>query len=399
MLRGKRIVLGISGGVAAYKAAYLARRLVEHGAELRTVMTVAATRFIGPQTLAAITGTPPVIGLFGVSSVSPHTEMGRWADAVVVAPATASTIARLAHGLSEDALCATVLATTAPVVVAPAMHTEMWEHPATRRNIARLHDDGTLVVGPDEGALAGGDEGPGRLVEPDVIVGALQRLLGPRDLEGRNVLVSAGGTREPIDPVRYIGNRSSGKMGNAIAVTAARRGATVFLVTSAEPPPEDDHIEVVRVETAVEMAETVWARASKCDVAVLAAAVADFRPGDPGAEKLRRADGVPEISLEPTPDILAGVAAMEDRPFLVGFAAETGTVEGALDKARTKGADLVVANDVARRGSGFGTDTNEVTLITPDGEREKWQLLPKHEVADRLWDRVASMLAAKEGSS
>ncbi len=399
MLRGKRIVLGISGGVAAYKAAYLARRLVEHGAEVKTVMTVAATRFIGSQTLAAITGTPPVIGLFGSSSVSPHTELGRWADAIVVAPATASTISRLAHGLSEDALCATVLATTAPVVVAPAMHTEMWEHPATQRNIARLHDDGTLLVGPDVGALAGGDEGPGRLVEPDLIVEALRWVLGPRDLEGRNVLVSAGGTREPIDPVRYIGNRSSGKMGNAIAVTAARRGATVFLVTSAEPPPDNDHIEVVPVETAAEMADAVWARASKCDVAVLAAAVADFRPGDPGVEKLRRADGVPEISLEPTPDILAGVAAMEDRPFLVGFAAETGGVEGALDKARTKGADLVVANDVARQGSGFGTDTNEVTLITPDGEREEWQLLAKHEVADRLWDRVSSMLAAEEASS
>ncbi len=279
------------------------------------------------------------------------------------------------------------------------MHTEMWEHPATQRNIARLHDDGTLLVGPDVGALAGGDEGPGRLVEPDLIVEALRWVLGPRDLEGRNVLVSAGGTREPIDPVRYIGNRSSGKMGNAIAVTAARRGATVFLVTSAEPPPDNDHIEVVPVETAAEMADAVWARASKCDVAVLAAAVADFRPGDPGVEKLRRADGVPEISLEPTPDILAGVAAMEDRPFLVGFAAETGGVEGALDKARTKGADLVVANDVARQGSGFGTDTNEVTLITPDGEREEWQLLAKHEVADRLWDRVSSMLAAEEASS
>lgn len=391
MLTGRRIVLGVSGGVAAYKAAYLARRLVERGAVVRAVMTESAVEFLGPQTLAAITGTQPLRDLFGDADPSPHTNLARWADAMVIAPATAATIARLANGLSEGMLSATALAAWGkPLVIAPAMHTEMWEQPATQRNIALLEGDGHHLVGPAIGSLAGGDEGVGRMAEPEEILQVVVRLLGPGDLAGWNVLVSAGGTREPIDPVRYIGNRSSGKMGSAIAVAAAERGASVTLVTSA-PAPEAPGLTVVSVETAEEMAEAVWSGAAAADVAVLSAAVADFRPVDPAATKMRRRDGAPGIELEPTPDILAGVAAMERRPFLVGFAAETGSLDEAVAKAKRKGVDLLVGNDVSKAGSGFGTDTNEVAIVTPDGAMEPWHLMSKREVADRLWDRIRHM--------
>lgn len=392
MLGGRRILLCVSGGVAAFKAAYLARRLVEAGAQVRTVMTRSATRFLGPQTLAAITGEHPHLDFFEDRSVSPHTELGAWAEAICIAPATAATMARLANGASDDLLSATVLASRAPVVIAPAMHTEMWEHPATRRNAARLVADGAVVVGPGEGPLAGGDVGAGRMVEPEEIVAALDAALGGGPMAGWRVLVTAGGTREPIDTVRYLGNRSSGKMGNALAVEAARRGAEVTLVTAA-PAPVEAAVEVVAVETAAEMAEAVWSRAGGAHVVVLAAAVADFRPAEPASGKLRRAAGPPELPLEATPDILAGVAAMAPRPFLVGFAAEAGPADGAVEKARTKGVDLLVANDVTAPGSGFGTETNRVTLISPDGTLDAWELLSKREVAARLWERVAALRA------
>ena len=390
MLAGRRIVLGVTGGIAAYKAAYLARRLVESGAIVRTVMTETATHFLGAQTLAAITGTHPVQDLFDDDGVSPHTELARWADAVVIAPATAATVARFAVGLSEDAVSATVLAATAPVVVAPAMHTEMWVHPATQRNVEQLVTDGYRLVPPAEGALAGGDEGPGRMAEPEAIVAALDVVLSDQILSGWHVLVTAGGTREPIDPVRYIGNRSSGKMGWAIAVAAASRGADVTLVTAAAVPGHPG-VEVVEVETADEMADAVWSRAESVDILVMAAAVADFRPDRRGTSKLRRADGPPDIGLEPTPDILAGVAAMADRPFLVGFAAETGSLEEAVAKAKRKAVDLLVANDVSKDGSGFGSETNEVTLVLRDGSTEPWELAAKSAVADRLWARIAEL--------
>jgi len=387
MLAGRRILLCVSGGVAAFKSAYLARRMVEAGAEVRTAMTSSATEFLGPQTLAAITGRPPVTALFGQESVSPHTELGRWADAIVVAPATAATMARIATGTSEDLISATILASRAPVVIAPAMHTEMWENPATVRNVATLQGDGRAIVGPVEGALAGGDSGQGRMVEPEEILAAVEDILGAGSMVGWSVLVSAGGTREAIDPVRYVGNRSSGRMGNAIAMEAAGRGARVTLVTSA-PEPGDDRISVVAVETAEEMASAVWGGAGEVDVVVLAAAVADFRPAAPADGKLRRADGPPQLEFEPTPDILAGVAAMDSRPFLVGFAAETGPAEGAAVKAKSKGVDLLVANDVTAGDSGFGSETNRVTLFTADGTPEPWEVMTKKAVAARLWERV-----------
>ena len=390
MLAGRRIVLGISGGIAAYKSAQLARLLTQAGAEVRSVMTESALRFLGPATMAGLTGTPPATGFWDEPSTSPHLDLARWADAVCVAPATAATMSRLAHGLSEDLLSAVVLATRAPVVIAPAMHSEMWSHPATQRSLAALLADGVTVVGPASGPLAGGDVGPGRMVEPELIAAALDKALGGGALEGWRVLVTAGGTREPIDPVRFVGNRSSGKMGHAVAAEAAARGAEVTLVTAADAPAERG-VEVVRVETAQEMAEAVWARAGAADVAVLAAAVADFRPAQPAPGKLRRADGPPQVVLEPTPDILAGVAAMRPRPFLVGFAAETGPVEGAVPKAARKGVDLLVANDVTAAGSGFGSDENQVALILPDGTLEPWERLHKRRVAARLWERIAEL--------
>lgn len=386
MLTGRHIVLGVSGGVAAYKAAFLARRLVEAGARVRCVMTEAAGKFIGAQTLAAVTGEHPIEGFWDEPEVSPHTDLGRWADAVVIAPATAATMARLAVGLSDNALIATALATEAPILLAPAMHTEMWDSPATQRNVAILMADGCTLVGPEIGPLAGGDVGRGRMVEPEEIVRALEAMLSG-DLDGLRVLVTAGGTREAIDPVRYIGNRSSGKMGNAVALEAAARGALVTVVSTV-PTPEAAGLQSIGVETAQEMADETWSRAQDADVVVMAAAVADFRPKEAGDEKLRRADGMPHLELEPTPDILAGLAVMENRPFLVGFAAEAGSLEGAMSKATTKGVDLLVGNDVARPGSGFGTETNEVTIYTADGDAEHLPLLSKREVAGLLWDRI-----------
>ncbi|MFQ5947641.1 MAG: bifunctional phosphopantothenoylcysteine decarboxylase/phosphopantothenate--cysteine ligase CoaBC [Acidimicrobiia bacterium] len=395
MLARRRILLGVTGGVAAFKAAYLARRLIEQGAEVRSVMTESAREFLGPQTLAAITGRPPETSLFAARTVSPHTELARWADAVVVAPATAALLGRVAGGISDDLLTATILAITAPVILAPAMHTEMWEHPATQRNVATLRADGYTLVGPTSGALAGGDEGEGRMAEPEEIVAVLEQVLSRGDLAGWRVLVTAGGTREPIDPVRYVGNRSSGKMGHAIALEAAGRGAQVTVVTAADPAEVAgaSGVELVKVETADDMAEAVWSRAPEMNVVVMAAAVADFRPAAAVSHKLRRADGPPELRLQSTPDVLAGLAKMDPRPFLVGFAAETGPAEEAAIKAKSKGVDLLIANDVTRGGSGFGTDTNEVTLIYPDGTPEPWELLLKREVARRLWDKIRALRA------
>jgi len=384
VIGNRRILLGVSGGVAAYKAAYLARRLVERGADIRAVMTLAAEEFLGGQTLAAITGHPVMKSLFGATSVSPHTDLGRWAELVVVAPATADLLAKLANGHADDLLSATLLATKAPVLLAPAMHTEMWEQPSTRRNIARLAADGHHLVGPVGGALAGGDEGLGRMAEPDEILTEIESLLA-QPLAGWRVLVTAGGTREAIDPVRFIGNRSSGKMGHAVAVEAARRGAEVTLVTTV-PPPDGFGLDVQMVESADEMAAAV--ASIPTDVAVMVAAVADFRPARAAERKLSRENGPPEMELERTPDILSAVAARRPRPFLVGFAAETGDLSRAADKAAQKGVDLLVANDVTEPGSGFTTETNRVTIVFPAGRTEPWPLLTKVEVARRLWDLI-----------
>ena len=392
MLHGRRVVLCVTGGVAAYKSAYLARRLIEAGAEVRVVMSESAGEFIGPQTFAAITGFQPVSSLFEGDLVSPHTELGRWADLVIVAPATAATLGRLATGISSDAVGATLLATTAPVLLAPAMHTEMWEHPATRRNLETLRGDGYHMVGPEIGPLAGGDVGVGRVAEPDEIVEVANEILGGEG-RGRPVLVTAGGTREPVDPVRYIGNRSSGKMGHAIADEASRRGYDVTLVTTSELPVHHS-VKVVRVETADEMLEAVGGVDS--EIAVMAAAVADFKPRSSHELKISRSEGLDSIELTATPDILASMIERAHRPFMVGFAAETGGVERAVEKARRKGVDLLVYNDVSEPGSGFGTDTNRVVIIDKDGTTIELPLQTKRQVAERLWDRIAEELTRKD---
>jgi phosphopantothenoylcysteine decarboxylase/phosphopantothenate--cysteine ligase len=389
MLRGRRVLLCVTGGVAAYKSAYLARRLIEAGAMVRVEMTESALEFIGPQTFAAITGEAPFTGLFDADLVSPHTELARWADLVVIAPATAATLGRIANGISDDLVTATVLAATVPVLLAPAMHTEMWEHPATVSNMATLREFGYHVVGPEEGSLAGGDSGIGRVAEPEEILAAAAGILGGEGM-GRRVLVTAGGTREPVDPVRYLGNRSSGKMGHAIADAAVTRGYDVTVVTTADLPVHPA-AKVIRVETAEEMLSAV--EGVDPEIAIMAAAVADFRPADAADSKIPRADGLASIELAPTPDILASVVGRETPPFTVGFAAETGGLERAVDKARRKGVDLMVYNDVTEPGSGFGTDTNRVVLIARDGATEELPMLAKSEVAERIMDRVAAGVA------
>lgn len=392
-LHGRHLVLGISGGIAAYKAAYLARRLHEAGSQVRTVMTGGSLRFLGEQTMAAITGHAVVTTLFGSKQAgpSPHTELARWADAMVVAPATANVLAKVANGLADDALTATVAAFDGPVVLAPAMHSEMWQQPATARNIRRLEGDGRHMVGPVVGALAAGDSGMGRMAEPEDILASVAGVFDD-SLNGLTALVTAGGTREAIDPVRYVGNRSSGKMGHELALEAARRGAGVVLVTTTTPPDMPFSVEVVPVESAEDMAHQVWARASDLDVAVMAAAVADFRPSAVAGSKLARSDGPPQIVLEPTPNVLAGlVERVDPGTTVVGFAAETGGIDRAMGKATTYGADFVVANDVTSPGSGFGTDTNQVTIISAAGERTPLQLMTKREVAAAIWSRVARL--------
>ncbi len=384
MLGGRRVLLAVTGGVAAYKTAHLARRLMEAGADVRVILTDSATEFIGPQTFAAITGRQPYRDLFGDESVSPHTELARWADLIVVAPATAATLARMATGMSNDLVSATLLASKAPVLVAPAMHTEMWEHPATQRNIRTLSDDGCMFIGPESGALAGGDTGVGRVSEPETILDEIEKILTPPN-GGLRVLVTAGGTREPVDPVRYLGNRSSGKMGHAIAAEAARRGLDVTLVTTSSLPVPPA-VKVVSVESAMDMLAAV--EGVDTDIAVMAAAVADFRPAHPSDTKLARSEGLDSIDLVPNPDILASIVGRKDRPFVVGFAAETGDVSRAIDKAHSKHVDLLVYNDVSEPGSGFGTDTNRVVLIDRDGGTDSWPILGKDEVAARLFDRI-----------
>jgi phosphopantothenoylcysteine decarboxylase/phosphopantothenate--cysteine ligase len=397
-LAGRRIVLGVSGGIAAYKAVEICRRLVDAGAHVMPVLTAGATRFVGPLTFSALASEPARTSLFDGPEPIPHTRLGQTCDLVVVAPATARVIGHYAAGISNDLLTATLLATRAPVLVAPAMHTEMWEHPAVQDNLSVLRRRGVHIVDPEAGRLAGGDIGAGRLADPARIVEAATAILcGPSadagDLAGRRVLVTAGGTREAIDPVRFIGNRSSGKMGYAVAEAAARRGATVVLVTTVDRPAPPGVTEVVRVETAAEMADAVLDRYAEVDVVVMAAAVADFRPKASAPEKIKKAGGPPEIVLEPTVDILAELGRKKFMQYLVGFAAETERlVEQAAAKLAAKRVDLMVANDVTAPGSGFEVDTNRAVLLAPDGTARELPQMPKIQLADAIWDRVAAEL-------
>jgi phosphopantothenoylcysteine decarboxylase/phosphopantothenate--cysteine ligase len=407
---GPRIVLGVCGGIAAYKAVEVCRRLVDAGAHVTPVLTAEATRFVGAVTFSALASEPVQSSLWDEASPIPHTRLGQGADLVLIVPATAHFLARYAAGLSDDLLTATLLATRAPVLVCPAMHTEMWEHPSVQENLATLARRGVGIVPPEVGHLAGGDSGAGRLAEPaDIVARALAQVGlavsgGPArgDLVGRHVLVSAGGTREALDPVRFLTNRSSGKQGHALAEAAARRGATVTLVTSSPLTlPADVQASVTRinVESAADMEAALDEPARRADIVIMAAAVADFRPKVAADRKLAKEDGLPDLVLEPTPDILTGLVARR-RPgqVLVGFAAETNDVaERGRRKLRRKGVDLLVVNDVSAPGVGFDHETNAVMILEADGSTEIG-LTSKIAVADAVLDRVIAHQSERRDS-
>ena len=392
-LKGRRIVLGVSGGIAAYKSVELCRRFVDAGAHVSVIMTEDAHRFVGPVTFSALSSEKVHTSLWDDDSSIPHTRLGQTADLVIVAPATARVLSAYATGYSQDLLVATLIATRAPVIVCPAMHTEMWEHPSVQENLDTLRRRGVHVVEPESGRLAGGDVGAGRLASTEAIVGRAEEVLtADCDLAGVSVVVTAGGTREPIDAVRVIANRSSGKQGYAIAEEAHLRGASVTLVSTVELPVSSG-IRVVPVETAAEMKDAVDAVASEADVVVMCAAVADFRPVCTAEGKIKKRDGVPRIILEPTPDILAGLgAAKKPGQVLVGFAAETTDVEkNARDKLSRKNLDMVVANDVSAPGVGFQHDTNAVTIYLSTGAEKHVPLADKRTVARHLLDSVVGV--------
>ena len=450
-LYGRRVVLGVCGGIAAYKAVEVCRRLGDAGARVSPVLTLSAARFVGPLTFSALAAEPARLSLFGDDSVRgpgwdgsagtgvsagtggsdviPHVRLGRSADAIVVVPATARLIGSYAAGISSDLLTATLLATRAPVLLCPAMHVEMWEHPAVQDNISVLRRRGVHILEPAEGRLAGGDFGKGRLREPDEVVAALAELLvaskreasngevsngeagngeagnsdaskdaGGSSLQGVRAVVSAGGTREPFDPVRYIGNRSSGKQGYAIAAEFRARGAQVTLVTSSEMPPPTE-VEVVEVETAAEMAEAVLKAAETANVVVMAAAVADYRPAAPLPSKLKKSGAPITLELVPTLDILAEIGRRKKPGQVVaGFAAETapGTelVELGRAKLESKGADLIVANDVSAANAGFGSDRSAAVIVAP-GSATDLGLSDKRAVAAKLVDAITDLLSAR----
>jgi phosphopantothenoylcysteine decarboxylase/phosphopantothenate--cysteine ligase len=394
-----RVVLGVCGGIAAYKAVEVCRRLVDAGAHVAPVLTDDAQRFVGALTFSALASEPARTTLFGGPEPIPHTRLGQSADLILVAPATAKLLGKYAAGISDDLLTATLLATRAPVLVCPAMHTEMWEHPAVQANLDTLRRRGVHVLAPEEGRLAGGDAGAGRLPEPATIAATALALLAPgRALTGRTVLVTAGGTREAIDPVRYIGNRSSGKMGHALADAAARRGARVVLVTTASRPVAVG-VDVVRVESAEELHDAVMARAGEADAVIMAAAVADFRPKAVAPQKLKKGDGVPEVLLEPTIDILAALGRTKRAgQVVVGFAAETERIEEhAAAKLVAKRVDLMVANDVSAADAGFEVDTNRAVLLDAEGGVAETPLLTKVALADVVLDRVAELIDRRDG--
>ncbi|GII76138.1 phosphopantothenoylcysteine decarboxylase [Sphaerisporangium rufum] len=396
-----RVVLGVGAGIAAYKACELLRLFTESGHEVRVLPTRDALRFVGEPTWAALSGNPVTSEVWESVHEVPHVRVGRWADLVVVAPATADIMARAAHGLAADLLTNTLLTARCPVVFAPAMHTEMWEHPATRANVATLRERGCLVIDPAVGRLTGADTGRGRLPEPAELFEVCRRVLAgrPRDLAGRRVVISAGGTREAIDPVRFIGNRSSGRQGYALARTAAARGAEVTLVAANVGLPDPAGATVVPVESALDLRAAVLAAAESADVVVMAAAVADFRPADPRDSKIKKVPGEPEpIRLAENPDVLAELCERRRRGagpapgVIAGFAAETDDVlaNGRAKLAR-KGCDLLVVNQVGA-GLAFGTPDNAAVVLVAGGDPVEIPRGPKEELADTVWDLVAARL-------
>jgi phosphopantothenoylcysteine decarboxylase/phosphopantothenate--cysteine ligase len=396
-LRDRHVALGISGSIAAYKAADVASKLTQAGARVDAMMTQAATRFITPLTLRSLTGRPVFLDMFDPNTelAEEHVEIARRADAVLVAPASASTIARLAQGSADDVVTLTVLATRAPVLIAPAMDNQMFEHEATQHNLDTLRARGCLIVGPAEGRLASGRMGLGRLADSETLVGAVKHAIGRRagELTGWRVVVTAGGTREPIDPVRFVSNYSTGKMGYAIAEAARDRGAGVTLVTTPTALACPYGVTVVPVETVAQMRDAVLAACREAEALIMAAAVSDYRPAGRAAHKVKKGPERVSLELERTPDFLLEVP---DGVLKVGFAAETqDLIANARAKLDGKRLDLIVANDVSAPGSGFAVDTNQVTLIDRSGAAEELPLLPKYEVALHILDRVAALLRSR----
>jgi phosphopantothenoylcysteine decarboxylase/phosphopantothenate--cysteine ligase len=391
------VLLGVTGGIAAYKAVHLARLLTQAGASVQVVMTPAATRFVGPDTFTALTGRPVKSDLFEDVETVLHVRMAHEADLAIVAPATANVLAKLALGMADDLLSSTLLEATCPLVVAPAMHTGMYQHPATQGHLRTLAERGVVLVGPATGSLAAGDEGVGRMAEPEEILSAAEAALGgsrERDLAGKRVLVTAGPTHEPIDPVRFIGNRSSGKMGYSVAREAAARGADVTLVAGPVALPDPPGVRVLHVRTAEEMHRAVLSWADAVDAVVMAAAVADWRPSEEAPGKLKKESGPPVLQLVPTIDILRELGKLDRKPLLVGFAAETGDLEAAgRGKLASKGLDVIVVNQVGREGTGFGSDTNDAMILSATGEEEALRTWTKPELAAAICDRLAKLLS------
>jgi len=397
-----KVALGVTGGIAAYKAAELVRLLQDRGLEVQVVMTRAACEFVTPLTFAALSAHKVITGMFGeagapepnVESAIEHIAVAQSIDALVIAPATADILARIAHGLADDFLTTLVLATKAPILVAPAMNVNMWENAATQANVSVLRERGVKIVDPDAGYLACGMVGAGRLAAPETIAQAVFETLSLRhDLKGETVLVTAGPTEEPLDPVRFIGNRSSGRMGYALAEAARRRGARVMLVSGPTRLPSPEGVEIDRVRTAEDMADAVGRRIDEASVVLMAAAVADFRPEEAREAKIKKRDGAPVVKLWPTRDILDESAGRRrNGQLLVGFAAETeDLLENAAAKAKAKRLDLMVANDVTEEGAGFDVDTNIVTLLFPDGRRKALEKMSKFDVANRVLDEVVEL--------
>ena len=403
-----RITLGVTGGVAAYKAAELVRRLQQEGFSVEVVMTRAACEFITPLTFAALTGKKVITGLFAESggeanleSAIEHIAVAQRTDLLLVAPATADILAKFSRGISDDFLSTLYLATTAPVVVAPAMNVNMWNHPATQENLKRLQQRGVHVVNPDEGYLACGMTGAGRLAGQDAIVATVREVLRiSRDLEGQNVLLTAGPTQEALDPVRFLTNRSSGKMGYAVAEAAAQRGAKVILISGPTSLETPEGVTRVDVRTAAEMLKAVEENIAGATTAIFAAAVADYRPAEATAQKIKKTGAEITLRLEPNPDILATVARKKGHRLIVGFAAETNNVaENARKKLKEKNADLIVANDVTAEGAGFDVDTNVVSLFARDGRDLPLPKMTKREVAHRILDEVVRLSASVKHQS
>jgi phosphopantothenoylcysteine decarboxylase/phosphopantothenate--cysteine ligase len=405
VLRGKHILVGVTGGIAAYKVCYLVRDLRKAGVDVKVVMTDAATKFVAPLSFSVLSGHDVAIDLWSASQsgdsdiATKHIDLATWADAFIIAPASANTIAKLTYGLSDNLLTIIALASRCPLLIAPTMDVDMYVNPVTQQNIARLQERGVIVVPPEEGELASGLKGPGRLPEIQVLIEALERVLdrSSQDLKGKALLITAGPTHEPIDPVRFLGNRSSGKMGFALALAAAQRGASVTLVSGPTHLETPRHVKRIDVETAAEMNDAVVAHAPKCNAVIMAAAVADYAPAASLKKKMKKDERTqpPVLELMATPDILAGLGMKKRKgSVLVGFALETDNeVRNAQEKLKKKNLDFIVLNSLKKKGAGFGGDTNIVTIIHRGGKVENLPLMSKFDVANQILNRVKKLLS------